>query len=279
MKTALVLEGGAMRGIYTAGVLDKLLEENLKIDAVIGVSAGALFGVNYLSKQHGRAIRYNKKYIKDKNYMGLYSLVKTKNIVNQDFCFNKLINELDPFDYKTFDKSKIKFYATVTNLKTGKAEYKEIKNVKSEMDYLRASGAMPLVSEIVKIAGNEYLDGGMADSIPVLKAKEMGYDRIIVVLTRPITYRKKKSPTFPYKLYYKNYPNFLKTVNNRYKEYNKIVEEIIKLESKKEIFVIRPSKFIKIKRLEKNITKVEAMYNLGYTDTEKQIKNLLEYLK
>ena len=191
MKTALVLEGGAMRGIYTTAVLDVLLENNIKVDAIIGVSAGAIYATNYISKQKGRGIRYNKKYIKHRNYMSFYSLFKTGNLVNKDFCYYKLPNELDIFDYDEYNKSNIDFYVTITNVETGLAEYIKIKDIKNEVEYIRASSSMPLVSKIVNINNKRYLDGGISDSIPVQKAKELGYDKIIVVLTRPIEYRKK----------------------------------------------------------------------------------------
>ena len=191
-KVCLVLEGGAMRGIYTAGVIDVFLKRNIHVDAIIGTSAGALFGINYVSNQKERAIRYNKHYCKRKDYMGFYSLITTGNIMNKEFCFDKLVNELDPFDFETFKNSKIKFYVTVTNLETGEAEYPQIKDFNQDMEYLRASGSMPCLSKIVEINGNKYLDGGIADSIPLRKAKEMGYGKIIVVTTRPIEYRKEK---------------------------------------------------------------------------------------
>ena len=190
-----MLEGGALRGIYTAGVIDYLLENDFKFDTVIGVSAGALFGCNYISKQKGRALRYNLKYRHNKNYMGFYSLITTGNIMNEKFCFDDLVNKLDKFDYDTFKKNKTKFYAVVSNLDTGKAEYKLVTDMrdKNQMEYLRASGSMPIISKIVNIDNNKYLDGGMTDSIPVDWALK-DYDKVVVVSTRAIEYRKKKSP-------------------------------------------------------------------------------------
>ena len=155
-KVCLVLEGGALRGIYSTGVIDVFLKKNIHVDAIIGTSAGALFGINYVSNQQERALRYNKHYCKNKNYMGFYSLLTTGNIMNKEFCFNKLIYELDPFDFDTFNKSKTKFYATVTNLETGEAEYPQIKDMVNDLEYLRASGSMPLVSNIVELNGNKY---------------------------------------------------------------------------------------------------------------------------
>lgn len=278
-KVCLVLEGGALRGIYVAGVIDVFLKKNINVDAIIGTSAGALFGINYVSKQKERALRYNKHYCKNKNYMGFYSLLTTGNIMNKEFCFNKLVNELDPFDFETFKNSKTKFYATVTNLETGEAEYPQIKDFNQDMEYLRASGSMPCLSKIVEVNGNKYLDGGIADSIPVQKAKELGYGKIIVVTTRPLEYRKEKGMFLPFKLKYKNYPKFLERVRNRYLEYNETVENIIKLEKQEKIFVIRPTKQVKISKIEKNPERIEAQYQLGYKDALEKLEELRKYLE
>lgn len=279
MKTCLVLEGGALRGIYTAGVLDELQKENIKIDAIIGVSMGSLVGINYCSNQPGRAIRCNLKYCNDKRYISINSLLKTGNLVNKDFAYYEIPDTLEPFDYKKFDKSKIKFYCTVTNVDTGKAEYIEIKNSKQDIEYLRASSSMPGVSKIVNINNKNYLDGGMADSIPVLKAIEMGYDKIIVVLTRPIEYRKKESQLKFLCFLYRKYPNFVKTIKLRNKNYNATIDKIKKLEKEKKIFVIRPSRKVPIKRIEKNKDIIQEQYNLGVEDFKNRLKSLEEYLK
>ena len=279
MKVALVLEGGAMRGLYTAGVLDALLDTEIKIDGIIGVSAGALFGVNYKSKQKGRALRYNLNYANDKRYMSLNSLLKTGNLVNTEFAYHELPTKLDIFDEETYSKNKTDFYAVVTNINTGKPEYKKIINATIQVDELRASGSMPYLSQPVKIDDNYYLDGALGDSIPVEKAKDMGYDKIIVVLTRTKDYRKKKRSPFIAKLFYKKYPNLVEAINTRYKKYNDTLELIETLESKKEIFVIRPSKDLKIKRVEKDKDKLKSMYDLGTQDFKENLKSLKKYLK
>ena len=279
MKTCLVLEGGAMRGMYTAAVLDSLLDTNIKIDAVIGVSAGALFGVNYVSKQKGRVLRYNKKYVNDSRYMGIKSLITTGDIVNKEFAFYELPIKLDKFDEDVFFKSKTEFYAVVTNIETGKAEYKRIINDSNYVEYLRASGSMPFVSKPVEIDGSKYLDGALGDSIPVLKAKEMGFDRIIVVLTRPINYRKKKGNKIASKLFYRKYPKLINAINNRYKVYNDTLDKIIEMENNDEIFVIRPSKTVNIKRIEKDVDKLQEMYDLGISDFKKCLTKLKKFLK
>ena len=163
MKIGLLLEGGGMRGLYTAGVLDIFMEKQIRIDGIIGVSAGALFGINYKSNQMGRILRYNKKYAKNKNYMGIYSLLTTGNIMNEEFCFDKIVNELDPIDYEAFKKSKVEFYAVVTNLETGKAEYIKIDDLKDKhnLEYLRASGSMPFVSKPVNKKEKRNKIGGI----------------------------------------------------------------------------------------------------------------------
>lgn len=278
MSIGLVLEGGAMRGLYTAGVLDVFLDNNIKVDGIIGVSAGVLFGVNYLSKQKGRAIRYNKKFAKDKRYMGMRSFLNTGNIINRDFAYYEIPFKIDVFDEKTFEKSNTDFWATVTNIETGEAEYLKLTNVFEQMELLRATSAMPIVSEIIEIDGKKYLDGGVSDSIPVEKCKSMGYDKIIVVLTRTIEYRKKKASSTLAKIKYKEYPKLIETMENRYKKYNETVEKIIDMENKKEIFVIRPSKDLKLKRIEKDIDKLQAMYDLGVSDCKKQLEKLKEYI-
>lgn len=281
MKIGIVLEGGAMRGMYTAGVLDVLMDFDLKVTDMIGVSAGVLFGVNYPSRQKGRAIRYNKKYIKDRRYTSFHSLITTGNIINKDFAFYKVPLKLDVFDEKAYEQSGIRFYATVTNVKTGKAEYIKIKNVLKEMEILRASSAMPYVSKMVEWSGNQYLDGGIADSIPVEACKKLGCDKIILILTRPITYRKAKTPRLAKrlnKMLYRNYPNLIKALNQRNQNYNCQVESVIEMEKREELFVIRPSKPIQIKRIEKDINKLQEVYDLGVRDAKHCITELQKYL-
>lgn len=189
-RCALVLEGGAMRGMYTAGVLDCFMDHDISFDAVIGVSAGALFGVNLLSKQRGRVIRYNKRFNSDKNYMGIRPLLREKNIVSTKYAYDIVPRELDPFDDEEYKKSDIPFYAVVTNIRTGKPEYVQIKSVFDQMDVLRASGSMPVVSKPVKLGHEWYLDGAVTDSIPYEHMLDMGYDRVVVVLTKPADYIK-----------------------------------------------------------------------------------------
>ena len=278
MKIGMVLEGGAMRGMYTAGVLDVFLDKDVKVDGIIGVSAGVLFGVNYCSKQRGRAIRYNKRFCKDKNYMSLYSLIKTGNLVNKQFAFYDVPMIHDVFDTKEYKKSKTKFYATVTNVNTGLAEYIELNDVIGQMEVLRATGAMPYVSQIVEYEGEGYLDGALADSIPIDKCMEMGYDKIIVVLTKPMNYRKKKHPEWIAKMFYKKHPKLVEAINTRYLQYNKTMEKIEQLEKEGKIFVFRPSRKVKMGRVEKDPNKLQEMYDLGISDATESIKKLNKYL-
>lgn len=279
MKTCLVLEGGGLRGIYTAGVLDEMFKDKIKIDAIIGVSMGALIGINYKSKQPERAVRYNLRYCNDRRYMGFRSFLKTGNIANKEFAYYKIPNELDKFDYDTYKKSKMKMYVTVTNLETGEAEYIEIKDAKDNIEYFRATSSMPGVSKIVEIDGNKYLDGGVVDSIPVKKALDLGYDRVIVVLTRPIEYRKKETEMKWLQSRYKKYPKFMKTIAKRNKSYNEKVERIIKLEKEGKVFCIRPSKRVNIKRIEKNERIILEQYNLGKKDYLDNREELHEFIK
>ena len=276
-KVALVLEGGALRGLYTAGVLDVFMKNDIKIDTIFGVSAGALFGINYKSKQIGRALKYNLKYAHDKRYMGMYSLITTGDVMNRDFCFNKLVYELDPLDFDTYNNSDVKFYAVVTNVETGKAEYIEIKDANDGMEYLRASGSMPFVSNLVEISGNKYLDGAIADSIPFQKALDMGYGKIIVVQTRPAGYTKSKS-WLPYSFVYKKYSEFVKTANNAYIKYNETLNLIKEYENNGKILVLRPSKMIKMRRIEKNLNKLQAIYDIGVKDCNNGILKIKEYI-
>jgi predicted patatin/cPLA2 family phospholipase len=277
-KTALILEGGAMRGLYSAGVLDVFMRNNVNVDVIYGVSAGALFGLNYKSRQIGRAIRYNLKYAHEKNYMGLYSLITTGDIMNKDFCFNKLVYELDKLDFETYKNNPVDFYAVVTNLQTGKPEYIKIDNAEKDLECFRASGSMPFVSKPVDINGNLYLDGAISDAVPFKKALEVNYEKIIVVLTKPLGYNRKKKAYLPYKLFYGNFPNFVETASNSYAKYNETMDLIEKYEAENKIVVLRPSKLIKMKRVEKNINKLQAIYDLGVSDSMNKLDEINDYL-
>ena len=278
MKIGLVLEGGGMRGLFSAAVLDVLLEQRINIDTIVGVSAGALFGVNYASNQKGRALRYNLEFLGDKRYMGLSSLLTTGNIVNKDFAFYELPMILDPFDQAVFAQSAVKFYAMLTNVESGAAEYRKISDVFAQMEVLRATSAMPFVSKMVELDGQKYLDGGIADSIPLDFARTCGCDKWIVVLTRSADYRKEKvSAVLPF-LFYRKYPKLAEALINRHEVYNRQLDAVLKAEETAEIFVIRPSQDLKIGRLEKNPEKIQAMYDLGTQDASTSLNALWDYL-
>ena len=282
MKTCLVLEGGALRGLYTAGVLDYMYENNIDIDCIIGVSAGALFGVNYFSKQPGRVLRYNLKYCNDKRYMSLRSLIFTGNIVNKNFAYYKVTKKLDPFDEEAFEKTNKDYYAVVTNIVDGTAEYIKIDKPVEQLEELRASSAMPFFSRIIKIGDKKYLDGAIADSIPVLKALEMKYDRVVVVLTQPKDYRKKdlkEKDINKTNNKYKKYPKFVNLMLNRPNIYNKLLKKIEKLEKDKKIFVIRPSESVEVNPLKKEKKDLQRIYDLGVSDVKNNFDKLVKYLK
>ena len=282
MKVGLVLEGGAMRGMYTAGVLDIMMDNNINIDGIVGVSAGALFGVNYFSKQRGRVIRYSKRYSKDIRYMSLLSLLFTGNVVNKNFAYYKVPTKLDIFDEEEFIKNNKCYYVVVTNVKTGKAEYKRLRNCLGSLELLRASSALPMASRLIKLDNDLYLDGGISDPIPFIKCKKLGFDKIIVVLTQPFDYRKKplnQKTINKISKKFKNYPKLIETMKKRYKNYNDTIEKIIEMEKKGEVFVIRPSKQINIKIIERNKEKLQEVYDLGLSDANKIIGDLKKYLE
>ena len=279
MKVGLVLEGGGMRALFTAGVLDALLDiKELDIDGIVGVSAGALFGVNYVSGQKERAIRYNIKYARDKRYMGFYSWITTGNAVNEEFAFYEIPFKLDVFDQEKFKQSKIDFYVVMTNVESGKPEYVLIKDVFKQMEYLRATSALPFASKIIEINGKKYLDGGISDSIPIDYCEDLGYDKIILVLTRPKNTHKEDKLNFLYKLVYRKYPNLVERLINMGKDYEVVLKKIKDLENKEKIFVIRPPEILKIGRLEKNKDKIQKVYDIGLNTGLKEIDNLLKYL-
>ena len=279
MKIGLVLEGGGMRALFTAGVLDALLDvKELDIDGIVGVSAGALFGANYVSGQKERAIRYNKKYARDKRYMGFYSWITTGNAVNEEFAFYEIPFKLDVFDQEKFKQSKIDFYVVMTNVESGKPEYVLIKDVFKQMEYLRATSALPFASKIIEINGKKYLDGGISDSIPIDYCEGLGYDKIILVLTRPKNTHKEDKLNFLYKLVYRKYPNLVERLINMGKDYEVVLKKIEDLENKNKIFVIRPPKVLKIGRLEKNEDKIQNVYDIGLNTGIKEKENLLKYL-
>ncbi len=279
MKVGLVLEGGAMRGLYTSGVLDVFLDNNIEVDCIIGVSAGALFGINYCSKQKGRVLRYQKKYVLDKDYMSLKNLIQTGDFINKQLAYYDIPRKHDVFDEKEFKKSKTKFYLVVTNVETGKAEYIKITDTEKQIKYFEATAAMPFVSTMVEIGDKKYLDGALADSIPLVKMQEMGYDKIIVIQTKIAGYRKKKPAKFLANRRYRGHTKLIDAINTRYMRYNAAANAVDELEKRKEIFVFRPSRKVNISRVEKDPARLQEMYDLGVMDATDKLNDLLKYLE
>ena len=280
MKTGLVLEGGAMRGMYTAGVLDVLMENDIKVDGTIGVSAGACFGCNYKSRQIGRSIRYNLKYCKDPRYVSIRSLLFSGDIYNAKFCYEEIPVHLDPFDVDTYQKNSTEFYVVATDVNTGKAVYQRLdKGDGDDIQWIRASASMPLVSRIVKIGDQELLDGGIADSIPFEWFIANGYEKNIVVLTQPKGYVKSKNPLMSLvRLRMKKYPKMIEAMANRHVEYNECLKQLERREQEGNTLVIRPSVPLGIKRTEKNPEKLKAVYELGRKDAEAMLGKIKDFL-
>lgn len=280
-KVGLVLEGGGMRGMYTAGVLDVFMEEGIMPDGIIGVSAGAIHGCNFLAEQYGRSVRYNLKYINDKRYVSLKSLITTGDLFNVEFCYDTIPNELNKFDYEKFKENAkdVPFYVGCTNVETGQPEYIRCTDLKEEMPYLRASASLPLVSKIVEVDGKKLLDGGVSDSIPVAYFRGIGYKKNIVVLTRPEGYEKKADPSIGVvEKVYSKYSEFVETCRERSESYNRSVDYIEYYERHGQNIIIRPSKNIKIGRVEKDVRKLKYMYKLGRYDTKKKLEQIKEFM-
>lgn len=281
MKTLLLLEGGALRGMYTAGVLDILLENDIDVDAIVGVSAGALIAPNYFSKQKGRVIQLNKKYCNDKRYISKKSLLLTGNLVNKKFAYYEMNKNLDPFDEKAFEKANKKLYVVITNVKTGKAEYRLIKNIFDDMEIFRASSAMPFVTKMVTVDNDKYLDGAISDSIPIDFCLSLNYDKIIVVLTQKFGYKKlpfNMEEKLAIKAKYHKYNNFIEAMYNRYIQYNDSLEKIKKLEENQNVFVFRPSEDVQLDITKASPEAIERIYNIGTNDAKKNIDKLKKYL-
>jgi len=280
MKKGLVLEGGAMRGMFSAGVMDVLMESGIEFDAIVGVSAGAVFGCNYKSKQIGRTIRYNMKYIKDPRYCSLRSLIKTGDLFGREFCYEKIPFELDVFDNETFIKNPTEFYVVATDINSGKAIYKKIDSAnKTGLEYMRASASMPLVSTIININGTEMLDGGIADSVPLEFFINKGFEKNLVILTQPKGYVKKKNHLIPLmRISLRKYPKLIEAMANRHIIYNNQTAFAEKAEKEGSAFIIRPSEKLTIGRLEKNPETLKAVYELGRQEAVKNLDKIKEYL-
>ncbi|MBS6509420.1 MAG: patatin family protein [Paraclostridium bifermentans] len=279
-KIGLILEGGGMRGIYTAGVLDFFIEKNIEVDITIGVSAGSCHASSYLSKQYKRAYNATVDYINDKRYLSFSNLIKTGSIFGMDFMFNKIPNELNIYDYDTFSKSKSKFVVVATNCETGSPEYFELKDLKKEIIYMQASCSIPMFANIVEIDDFKLVDGGVSDSIPIEYALNQGYKKNIVVLTRDITYKKNKQKFLSIvNRKYKKYPNLIKAIENRHLNYNKSLNLVNQLEKDGDVLVIRPKKPVNVSQIEKNAKKLTSLYEEGYDDAKELYDKILDFIK
>ena len=282
IKAALVLEGGALRGMYTSGVLDTFLKNNMEFECVAGVSAGALNAMNYISKQEGRSAKINLEYCDDPKYIGRKALIKNKGIIGYDYLFGDISTQKVPFDFETFKYTKQRFVIVTTNCEKAETEYLEKENCKDLFKAVQASSSMPLASAMVKINDNHYLDGAVTTSIPVKWALEQGYEKVVVVLTRDKTYRKpmlSNKMKKLYKLAYHKYPKLIEKLNTMPERYNKLQDELIELEKQGKIFIIRPKEEVKVSRLEKDKTKLENLYKEGKSEAEENMEALIKYLK
>ncbi len=268
-----------MRGMFTAGVIDVMMEQGIEYDGLVGVSAGAAFGCNYKSGQIGRALRYNKRFCKDPRYCSIRSLIRTGDLYGGDFCYRELPETLDVFDNEAFNANPMKFYAVSTDVDTGKPVYSLCEDGRDCLPYLQGSASMPLVSRVVEIDGLRLLDGGISDPIPFSFFEELGYDKNVIVLTQPKEYRKRKEALLPLmKLALKKYPEIVKVMEQRHEEYNKVIEEIIKKEERGEVFVIRPPQKLAVGRIEHNPDKLQNAYDTGRAEMLSRMEELKEYL-
>lgn len=281
MKTGLILEGGAMRGMFTAGVTDVMMENGIEFDGAIGVSAGAAFGCNYKSKQIGRAIRYNKKFCKDKRYCGFYSLITDGNIYSTEFCYNEVPLKYDKFDFEAYKNNPMEFYVVCTDIVTGESVYHKYEGIEDHgFDWIRASASMPMVSQIVEIDGRKLLDGGMSDSVPVKYFESIGYDRNVVILTQPEGYIKERNKMMPIiKKMYRKYPGLVKTMANRHNVYNETLEYIRQKEKSGELLVIRPETKLPVGRIEKNPENLQKAYDIGRKEGLKRLSEIINFIK
>ena len=267
-----------MRGLFTCGVIDVLMENNIWLEGAAGISAGAVFGCNYKSRQIGRPLRYNTRFCKDPRYCSYRSLIKTGDLYGADFCYREIPDILDPFDRETFSKDAMEFYVGATDCKTGKCIYHKCTDGgETDMLWMRASASMPVASTPVEIDGNLYLDGGIADSIPYKFMESIGYDRNVIVLTQPKGYVKKKAPSLM-KLALRKYPAIAEGMMKRHEVYNKQVEEIEEREIKGTAFVIRPPAPIGIGRTEKNPDELKRAYQMGRKEAELVLPHLKVFL-
>lgn len=282
-NTGLVLEGGGLRGVYTSGVLDYFLTRSLKFNYTVGVSAGAIYSASYASRQKERNLEIEQKYLDDERYMGLKYLIKTGNYINLDFAYRKMTYEYFPFDFETFKKSNREFKVGAFNCLTGETEFfsqNDYKNTEDLLQALIATGSLPFLCKERLLNNKIYLDGGIASPIPLEESIKDGNKKHVIILTQNKSYKKPAMrPQSLIKTYYRKYPKVAKALIERHEVYNTLLEKIDLLEAKGEVFVIRPTENVEVGRLERDLNKVEALYQLGIKDAEKIYENLLKWLK
>ena len=279
-NAGLVLEGGGLKGVYTSGVLDFFLDKGIEFSSCYGVSAGACNLCSFLSKQRGRAFHVNIDYLDDKNYCSVYSLLKTGDLFGVDMCYHKIPDELYPFDYKTYDQYRGTFYSVVTNIESGQPEYIPIKDMKKDIDAVRASASLPLVSRNVSYHDRLYLDGGISDAIPLKKSMEDGNHKNVVVMTKEIGYRRNPSSmTSLIKLRYRKYPKVYELMKNRHIAYNETLDFIEEQVKRGNAFLIQPKKKSDVGRIEKDRVKLQALYEEGYQEAAESYEDLLKFLE
>lgn len=280
MKKGLILEGGAMRGLFTAGVLDILLDAGIEFDGIIGVSAGAAFGCNYKSGQKGRVLRYNKRFCRDPRYCSWRSWLKTGNMFGADFCYHQLPDLLDIFDYGAYDRDPAEFWVVCTDVQTGKPVYHQCPKADYECyEWMRASASMPVISRIVEVGGGKYLDGALTDPIPLRFFEEQGYDRNVVILTQPAGYiKQKQNARLLLKLLYHRYPDVARALKKRHEIYNDTVSYIENKARQGEVFLIRPSEPLPFKRICRNPGLLQMAHDRGMVQGTRQLAALREFL-
>lgn len=276
MKKGLVLEGGAMRGLFTAGIIDVMMEAGVEPDGLIGVSAGAAFGCNYKSRQPGRAIRYNTRFAKDTRYSGLKSLLTTGDYFNAQFGYHIVPYQYDLFDVETFEQNPMEFMVVCTDVLTGQAVYHKMDRVDyDELEWLRASASMPLASKVVEVAGHKLLDGGVADSIPLAYFESIGYDRNVVILTQPEGYVKHRTKLMPLmRIGLRRYPEMIQAMDRRYLMYNRELEFVRQAEREGRCLVIRPDEKLPIGHISHDPEEMKRVYQIGREMGDRYIERI-----
>ena len=279
MKRGLVLEGGAMRGLFTAGIIDVMMEHGVEPDGLIGVSAGAAFGCNYKSRQPGRAIRYNKRFAKDKRYCSWQSWWKTGDLYNAEFGYHVIPTQYDIFDDQAFEQNPMVFYAVCTNVETGEAVYKQLEKAgQLTYDWIRASASMPLASKVVELEGMKVLDGGVADSIPLEYFESIGYERNVVILTQPDGYVKEHNKLMPLmRIALRKYPKMIEAMDKRHLMYNRQLGYVYEAEKAGRALVIRPDTKLPIGHISHDPEEMQRVYDIGREAGEKHIDAICRF--